>query len=188
MTKRKSMGKRLRFEVFKRDGFCCQYCGAKPTEQAPLVIDHITPVCEGGTNDLENLISACEPCNQGKSGKLLGDVHPRPDADLMLLEVQQEIAELKRFQAAEKQLQETRAGVVEILQDLWQNITGDDWAPDDTILYQLLEKYSPDLLREAIAVTAKRQSDYGFARGGWVPYLWGVAKRLEERLGVRNYD
>ena len=182
MVKRKSTGKRLRFEVFKRDSFTCQYCGAKPTEEAPLVIDHITPVCEGGTNDLQNLITACEPCNQGKAGKLLGDVHPRPDADLMLLEVQQEIAELKRFQSAEKQLQSARADVVEVLQDLWQGITGGDWVPNETILLQMLEKYSADLIRDAVSITAKRQSDRPFPRGGWVPYMWGVAKRLEERM------
>lgn len=186
MTKRKSTGKRLRFEVFKRDGFCCQYCGAKPTELAPLVIDHITPVCEGGTNDLENLISACEPCNQGKAGKLLGDVHPRPDADLMLLEVQQEIAELKRFQSAQKQLQSARANIVEVFQDLWQDIAGTSWAPNDKIIFQMLEKYSADLIRNAISITAKRHADSPFCSDRWVPYLWGVAKRLDERAGVET--
>lgn len=30
MTKRKSISKKVRFEVFKRDGFSCQYCGATP--------------------------------------------------------------------------------------------------------------------------------------------------------------
>ena len=27
MSKRKSISKKLRFEVFKRDSFTCQYCG-----------------------------------------------------------------------------------------------------------------------------------------------------------------
>lgn len=30
--KRKGIGKKLRFTIFKRDGFVCQYCGAKPPE------------------------------------------------------------------------------------------------------------------------------------------------------------
>jgi len=28
-SKRKPLSKKLRFEVFKRDSFACQYCGAK---------------------------------------------------------------------------------------------------------------------------------------------------------------
>lgn len=65
--KRKSLSKRLRFNVFKRDGFTCQYCGAHP----PMVIlhvDHIVPVVEGGSNDIDNLVASCEPCNIGKGG------------------------------------------------------------------------------------------------------------------------
>lgn len=29
MAKRKSLSKKIRFEVFKRDSFTCQYCGRK---------------------------------------------------------------------------------------------------------------------------------------------------------------
>lgn len=29
-------------------------------------IDHVIPVCAGGTNDLVNLVLACEPCNRRK--------------------------------------------------------------------------------------------------------------------------
>jgi hypothetical protein len=31
--KRKSTGKRLRFSVFQRDHFTCQYCGAQPPDE-----------------------------------------------------------------------------------------------------------------------------------------------------------
>lgn len=51
--KRKSTGKRLRFEVFKRDHFTCQYCGAQPPDIV-LVADHIVAVAEGSfLNTLE---------------------------------------------------------------------------------------------------------------------------------------
>lgn len=63
---RKSISKRLRFEVFKRDSFCCQYCSAKPPA-VPLEIDHIVPVSKGGKNNIDNLITACFDCNRGKS-------------------------------------------------------------------------------------------------------------------------
>lgn len=62
---RQPIGKRLRFEVFKRDGFACVYCGAKPPEVV-LHVDHVRPVAEGGTNEIDNLLTACAGCNSGK--------------------------------------------------------------------------------------------------------------------------
>jgi HNH endonuclease len=72
MVTRKAIPKSTRFEIFKRDAFTCQYCGGK----APAVLlhlDHIEPVAKGGTNDLLNLITSCEPCNAGKSDRRLGE-------------------------------------------------------------------------------------------------------------------
>lgn len=71
-VKRKNISKRLRFEVFKRDSFTCQYCGAKAPE-AVLHVDHITPVASGGTNTILNLVTSCDACNSGKSDRSLSD-------------------------------------------------------------------------------------------------------------------
>lgn len=38
-----------------------------------LVVDHVHPVAEGGTNDILNLITACQPCNAGKGKRKLND-------------------------------------------------------------------------------------------------------------------
>lgn len=65
MAKRKAISTRTRFEVFKRDGFKCQYCGAT-AEQSALHVDHITPVALGGGNEMHNLVTACSSCNFGK--------------------------------------------------------------------------------------------------------------------------
>jgi hypothetical protein len=62
MAKRKKLE---RFEVFKRDGFVCQYCGGHPPDKT-LEVDHIIPVSKGGTDDLHNLITSCFDCNRGK--------------------------------------------------------------------------------------------------------------------------
>lgn len=64
-SNRTNIPKSLRFKVFARDNFTCQYCGRKPPE-VELVIDHIVPLCKGGTNDINNLITACQDCNLGK--------------------------------------------------------------------------------------------------------------------------
>ena len=69
----RSISVKKRFEVFKRDNFTCQYCSAKPPT-TPLEVDHIVPVCKGGVNDIENLITACFDCNRGKGGMELNNI------------------------------------------------------------------------------------------------------------------
>ena len=63
----------MRFEVFKRDSFTCQYCGSTPPKVI-LECDHITPVSKGGLNRMTNLLTACFDCNRGKSNKELTDL------------------------------------------------------------------------------------------------------------------
>lgn len=66
--RRKSTGKAQRFRIFSRDNFTCRYCG-RQSDVVPLHVDHIIPVCKGGTSDDENLITSCADCNLGKGGK-----------------------------------------------------------------------------------------------------------------------
>lgn len=61
-----AVSKRLRYEVLRRDNHTCRYCGAT-AQDVPLRIDHVTPVALGGTDTPDNLVTACEPCNSGKS-------------------------------------------------------------------------------------------------------------------------
>jgi len=63
---------RIRFEIFKRDDFTCQYCGRNVKEdKVKLVIDHIHPRAKDGEDVFENYIAACEDCNLGKGDVLL---------------------------------------------------------------------------------------------------------------------
>lgn len=71
-AKRKSITKKVRFEVFKRDKFQCQYCGNSAPEVI-LNVDHIKPVSKGGDNSISNLITSCFSCNSGKSDRELSD-------------------------------------------------------------------------------------------------------------------
>jgi hypothetical protein len=64
-TRTRTIGYALRFQVLRRDGFTCQYCGRRPPE-VKLHIDHILPWSRGGLNVIKNLITSCEPCNLGK--------------------------------------------------------------------------------------------------------------------------
>jgi hypothetical protein len=72
MTDRQPIPRTVRFEVFKRDSFTCQYCGVKAPD-AVLQVDHIKPVAAGGSGDPMNLVTSCAPCNGGKGGRELGD-------------------------------------------------------------------------------------------------------------------
>jgi 5-methylcytosine-specific restriction endonuclease McrA len=63
--RRQAISARVRLEIFERDGWRCRYCGASPRE-APLTIDHVHAVANGGTNAPANLVTACLRCNVGK--------------------------------------------------------------------------------------------------------------------------
>lgn len=60
---------RLRAWVLERDGFRCRRCGHTADDGIRLVIDHISPVAKGGSNDRDNLQTLCEPCNASKRDK-----------------------------------------------------------------------------------------------------------------------
>ncbi len=63
-----------RFNVFLRDRFTCQYCGAKED----LTFDHVIPRSKGGLTTWENVVTACSPCNLRKGDKLPHQVEMLP--------------------------------------------------------------------------------------------------------------
>jgi 5-methylcytosine-specific restriction endonuclease McrA len=58
-----------RADIFERDGYVCQLCGEpidmtiKTPDPGSASIDHIIPVCRGGTDDPENVHAAHLGCN-----------------------------------------------------------------------------------------------------------------------------
>jgi len=63
---REPISDKLRFEVFRRDGFRCKCCGRAAKDGVELAVDHIVPVAKGGKNDLQNFQTLCRACNSGK--------------------------------------------------------------------------------------------------------------------------
>jgi hypothetical protein len=105
-AKRKSIAKKTRFEVFKRDSFTCQYCGQKAPDVV-LVIDHIDPVCKGGKNDILNLITSCDGCNSGKGGTELSD-------QTVLAKQRQQLESLQERREQLEQLMQWKTGLADL--------------------------------------------------------------------------
>lgn len=125
-TQRKSISKGLRFEVFKRDRFTCVYCGATPPGVL-LHIDHVIPVAGGGDNTIDNLVTACQPCNLGKSDKPL---HVVPKS-----------VKEKATEAAE--LEEQTRGYQQVLAEMRRRIEGDAWE----VAFVFNEVFDPESIR-----------------------------------------
>ena len=113
MAERVPLSKKIRFEVFKRDSFTCQYCG-KSAPGVILEVDHIVPVAEGGKNEIINLITSCRDCNRGKGArtltntetidrqkKQLDDINEIREQTDMMLEWKKELLQLEDRQTEE---------------------------------------------------------------------------------------
>ena len=57
-----------RKNLFKRDRYTCQYCGAQPGPEL-LTIEHVLPRSKGGVSTWENCVLACVPCNKRKADR-----------------------------------------------------------------------------------------------------------------------
>jgi hypothetical protein len=66
---RKTIPLKDRWEVLKRDHYRCVKCGARPPNVG-LEIDHIHPFSKGGSNEVSNLQTLCNLCNQGKKDRV----------------------------------------------------------------------------------------------------------------------
>ena len=71
-----------RREVLRRDKHSCQYCGSTKH----LTLDHVIPVSKGGKNSWDNVVTACETCNNRKGDRTPQQtgmvLHTQPKAPL----------------------------------------------------------------------------------------------------------
>lgn len=70
----------LRFTVLTRDNYTCRYCGAQAPD-VKLHVDHVVPKSRGGLDEMANLVTACQRCNQGKHATLTEQARPAPTMD-----------------------------------------------------------------------------------------------------------
>lgn len=123
MNKRKALSKRTRFEIMKRDGFACRYCGRSPAA-APLHVDHVISVAEGGTDGPENLVTACQDCNLGKSSVPLNSIRAGGGGPGSLRLQKEHARQIAAFLAYEKAIQAERDKVTAHLWGEWVKYIG----------------------------------------------------------------
>ena len=68
---REGLSLKQRFNIFKRDNYCCQICGRNVRDGVKLEVDHKIPVSKGGKSILSNLWTLCFDCNRGKRTEAL---------------------------------------------------------------------------------------------------------------------
>jgi hypothetical protein len=160
-----SITKKIRFEIFKRDSFKCQYCG-KSAPEVVLQVDHIMPRKEGGTDDIENLITACVDCNQGKGKRKLSNND----------EIRKQKEELDKLNTKRQQLEmmiKWREEVTKIddrqvdyIAQKWYECTDNQFSLNDVgkkNILRLLKKWSMneiiDAMEKAVAQYGEREDD-----------------------------
>lgn len=148
---RKSIGKKTRFEVFKRDSFTCQYCGGKAPDVI-LHVDHIDPVANGGGNDIMNLVTACEGCNLGKGARTISDDSEIAKQRSQLEELNTRREQLESMLRWREGLRDLDAQELEAVCDLWESRAYPCTLTDSGIagLKKLARKFGYPTLIEAI--------------------------------------
>lgn len=178
MAKRKAISSRARFEVFKRDGFKCQYCGRSAPEIV-LRVDHIDPVSNGGENDLLNLVTACFDCNAGKSDKLLSDnsaVELQVEQLQVLNERRVQLEMLLEWKKSLKSLAEVE---LQHALDIWRNESGRDLTePGLAEFRKLIKSFGVDRVVSSIEIACEKYTDrqQAFNKIGGICY---VSKKSE---------
>lgn len=66
---RKPIPKKVKAQVWAKTDGRCAYCNVQLNPFDGFEIDHVHPVCKGGTDDVSNLVPSCHDCNQRKGGK-----------------------------------------------------------------------------------------------------------------------
>ena len=63
-----------RKNIFKRDNYCCQYCG-KEMNNKEATIDHVVPTSKGGASSWVNMVAACRACNLFKGNRSIKEAN-----------------------------------------------------------------------------------------------------------------
>ena len=181
MVKRQAVSKKIRFEVFKRDSFTCQYCGRRAPDVV-LQVDHIEPVASGGTNDILNLVTACAECNSGKSDRRLQDSSVIEMKRIQLAELQERREQIEMMMEWQRGLMGLKDFQVDELADLWAMLAPPFHLNDRGrhTLKGLLGKFNIDEIAEAMRIAAEQYLEFedGKPTQDSVEHAWGKVRGI----------
>lgn len=121
-----AVSKRTRFEILKRHGFRCFYCGASPLQNALTVklhADHVEPRSKGGEDDPANLVAACGDCNLGKSNIPLDE--RRFKSSFSSEEEREQADQIREYLAAQRAISEAKRDAAAIILEHWESEMGE---------------------------------------------------------------
>lgn len=182
---------KVRFEVFKRDRFTCQYCGKHPPDVL-LEADHILPRAAGGSDDMANLTTACSDCNRGKGARLLEEGTGPAVNRSAVAEMQERIEQAKAYMEVLGGLQSIAEQQVWRVNDAWakafgaaviENASGSvkyqftygGYWPDELSIKRFIKKLGLEAVIDAVDITASRFN--GNVTTDAVRYFYGVCHR-----------
>lgn len=176
---RMSIGKRKRFEVFKRDRFKCQYCGNSPPN-AILEVDHVLPRKSGGTDEYSNLVTSCFDCNRGKAANELGDVIEPLQNSIEKQKAQAE--QLSRYNKWLKSQAKKKAALLSDIADYLRDMLGERENIDHAF-DKFMERVSTfesrlpaEKIKEALRITFTKKSRYHESTK--MKYFCGICWRM----------
>ena len=178
------IGKKVRFTIFKRDCFTCQYCGNTPP-RVVLEIDHIIPVVEGGNNKPANLITACFDCNRGKGPTLLTSV---PDSIERMAELMREKQDqIKSYTKLLRSIEKQHIAIIERVEEVF-NLYFPNRCFTETFSDSIKVNFTPYLLEDQLifamsAACNKRRDSSSSA----IKYFCGICwNKIRGQNGPRS--
>lgn len=170
-----SIPKDIRFKVFWRDGFTCQYCGRKPPEVV-LEIDHIVPRSKGGTDNIENLVTACRDCNRSKNKK-----HIAPA--IKIEELKEKVEQFKAFVEFTMAMEEQYRKAVWMVVKKWEKLYGEQ-PSDDFIasLFVFVKRLPLTEIMDAVDITSAKVPYAYKAERYFFGVIWTKIKKRNKEI------
>lgn len=175
-----ALSPRVRFEVFKRDEFTCQYCNRK-TPQVVLEVDHVIPRAEGGGDEYENLVTSCWECNRGKGATLLDRTAPVADIHEQTVLLLERELQLKEYAEVRRQQRLREDKDISALIVYWDDLANGSarQLPSEAVLRRWLKIFATADIMDAMEIAMDRAGDW---RG--VKYTSGILRNWARDRGL----
>ena len=176
------ISKKIRFEVFKRDSFTCQYCGMAAPDVI-LHVDHIDPKSKGGSDGILNLLTSCSSCNSGKGARPLTDMTVLQKRKSMLDSLQERREQIEMMLQWQRGLENLDDDTADQLAAFWTELT--TCGLTDMGLHDLkawVKKFKMQEIMEAMRISASYYLQY--KEGKSAPIMLSVEKAFTSVPGI----